>query len=242
MILTSYLTFSSPYLYHCHPCFLFKSASLTCWLTGNFWGWHNLQPVFPPNLFDWQTSWPAFLFWVSIGPGTCGLTRTVTYMLFCFIFLHLHHGAWNFSPKSQFLIGIVSDILSGILSGIYSDILSNILSDILSSILSGIYSDILSAIYSDILSGNLSGMAFSLACVHSLLSLQYGGRVQASPTAFGAGDMGASAASAASEEEERMEEEEKAKKEGGRKEGREGGREGGEGRKEGRKEMHFVKI
>ena len=63
-------------------------------------------------------------------------------------------------------------------------------------------------------------MAFSLACVHSLLSLQYGGRVQASPTAFGAGDMGASAASAASEEEERMEEEEKAKKEGGRKEGR----------------------
>ena len=48
----------------------------------------------------WQSHfWPAFLFRVSIGPGTCGLTRTVTYMLFCFIFLHLHHGAWTFSPS-----------------------------------------------------------------------------------------------------------------------------------------------
>ena len=42
----------------------------------------------------------TFLFRVSIGPGTCGLTRTVTFVLFCFIFLHLHHGAWTFSPIS----------------------------------------------------------------------------------------------------------------------------------------------
>ena len=41
---------------------------------------------------------------VSIGPGTCGLTRTVTYMLFCFIFLHLHHGAWTFSPKVSYFV------------------------------------------------------------------------------------------------------------------------------------------
>ena len=51
---------------------------------------------FPANASTWSAShffwlwqfhfWPAFLLRVSIGPGTCGLTRTVTYMLFCFIF------------------------------------------------------------------------------------------------------------------------------------------------------------
>ena len=63
----------------------------------------------------WQFHfWQAFLFRVSIGPGTCGLTRTVTYMLFCFIFLHLHHGAWTFSPSW-------TDIFNWCLRWLFSD-------------------------------------------------------------------------------------------------------------------------
>ena len=76
---------------------------------------------FPANASTWSAShffwlwqfhfWPAFLLRVSIGPGTCGLTRTVTYMLFCFIFLHLHHGAWTFSPSRFSLLLGASTIL-----------------------------------------------------------------------------------------------------------------------------------
>ena len=76
---------------------------------------------------------------------------------------------------------ILFDILSGILSGVYSDILSGILlrNSFLScflafycEILADILSGILFGIYSDILFGILSGI-----------------RVQACPTASGAGDM-----------------------------------------------------
>ena len=64
------------------------------------------------------------------------------------------------------------DIFSGILSGIYSDILSGILS--------GIYSDILSRIFF---------WHSGPGVPHRIWSSRYGVRVQACPTASGAGDM-----------------------------------------------------
>ena len=81
---------------------------------------------------------------------------------------------------------ICSDILSDILSGIYSDMLSGIYSDTLCGILSGICSDILSGIYSLILSGKCSDIH---SLWHVFRSWRYGVRVQACPTASGAGDM-----------------------------------------------------
>jgi len=87
---------------------------------------------------------------------------------------------------SDMFSDICSDILSDILSGIYSDMLSGIYSDTLCGILSGICSDILSGIYSLILSGKCSDIH---SLWHVFRSWRYGVRVQACPTASGAGDM-----------------------------------------------------
>ena len=89
----------------------------------------------------------------------------------------------------------ISDILSDMFSDICSDILSDILSGIYSDMLSGIYSDtlcgfylasVLTGIYSLILSGKCSDIH---SLWHVFRSWRYGVRVQACPTASGAGDM-----------------------------------------------------
>ena len=80
---------------HCH---LFESASLTRWLDGFVFGWHSLQPVFPPHF---SISAPPGLPFCFGFPWTYGLTRTVIYALpvfVCFISLHLHHRDWSFLP------------------------------------------------------------------------------------------------------------------------------------------------
>ena len=77
---------------HCH---LFESASLTRWLDRFVFGWHSLQPVFPPHF---SISAPPGLPFCFGFPWTYGLTRTVIYALpvfVCFISLHLHHGDGN---------------------------------------------------------------------------------------------------------------------------------------------------
>ena len=100
-----------------------------------------------------------------------------------------------------------SDIVSDISSGNIYDILSGILSDICSDIQSGRLYGILSDIYTGTCVDTFfSGMSSGPGPLHSIRSSRYGVEGQAHSTAFGAGDMAASAASAACEVEAKEEE------------------------------------